>query len=64
MRDNLVRLEAIPLILKVPSLPPQLPGSRVRLVIEGSDLVDVEVSARYLTTLSEPDPDQEEEAEY
>tara|TARA_R110001583_G_scaffold195503_3_gene374500 strand:- start:14751 stop:16649 length:1899 start_codon:yes stop_codon:yes gene_type:complete len=64
MRDNLVRLEAIPLILKVPSLPPQLPGSRVRLIIEGSDLVDVEVSARYLTTLSEPDPDQEEEAEY
>lgn len=64
LRDNLVRLETIPLMFKVSSLPPQLPGSRVRLVVEGSDLIDVEVSARYLTTLSEPNPDEEEEAEY
>ncbi len=56
IRDNLVRLAAIPLIFKVPSMPLQLPGSRVKLAIEGSDLLDVEVSARYVATLAEPDP--------
>ncbi len=58
IRDNLVRLDTIPLIFKVPSMPLQLPGSRVRLAIEGSDLLDVEVSARYIATLSEPDPEE------
>ena len=55
LRDNLVRLETIPMLLKVPSLPLHLPGSRVRLTIEGSDLLDVDVQARYVETLSEPD---------
>lgn len=64
LRDNLVRLEAVPLMFKVPSLPPQLPGSRVKLAVDGSDLIDVEVETRYLTTLSEPDPELEDEAEY
>jgi exoribonuclease-2 len=58
LRDNLVRLEAIPLVMKVPSLPLQLPGTRVRLAIEGSDLLDIEVRARYLTTIAEPDPEE------
>ncbi|WP_332670977.1 ribonuclease catalytic domain-containing protein [Aromatoleum sp.] len=56
LRDNLVRLETIPLLLKVPSLPVLLPGSRVRLKIDGSDLLDVDVHARYVETLAEPDP--------
>lgn len=58
LRDNLVRLETIPLLLKVPSLPVLLPGSRVRLKIEGSDLLDVDVHARYVETLAEPDPEE------
>jgi exoribonuclease-2 len=58
LRDNLVRLEAIPLVMKVPSLPLQLPGTRVRLEIEGSDLLDVDIRARYLETLGEPDPEE------
>jgi exoribonuclease-2 len=64
LRDNLVRLIEIPLIFKVPSLPPQLPGSKVSLAITGSDLIDVEVDTRYLATLAEPDPEAREEAEY
>jgi exoribonuclease-2 len=64
LRDNLVRLSDIPLIFKVSSLPPQLPGSKVSLAITGSDLIDVEVDARYLATLAEPDPDAREDAEY
>ncbi|MDX9699686.1 MAG: RNB domain-containing ribonuclease [Rhodocyclaceae bacterium] len=62
LRDNVVRFEAIPLVIKVHSLPPQLPGSRVRLAVEGSDLIDVELETRYLETLSEPDPETAEDA--
>jgi exoribonuclease-2 len=58
LRDNLVRLETIPLLLKVPSLPVLLPGSRVRLKIDGSDLLDVDVHARHVATLAEPDPEE------
>ncbi|MDR1424853.1 MAG: RNB domain-containing ribonuclease [Azoarcus sp.] len=64
LRDNLVRLADAPLVLKVPSLPPQLPGSRVALAITGSDLLDVEVDARYIVTLAEPDPGMPEEPEF
>ncbi|MDR1853800.1 MAG: RNB domain-containing ribonuclease [Azoarcus sp.] len=64
LRDNLVRLVDVPLIFKVPSLPPQLPGSKVGLAITGSDLIDVEVDARYLATLAEPDAEALEETEF
>ncbi|MCL2643946.1 MAG: RNB domain-containing ribonuclease [Betaproteobacteria bacterium] len=64
LRDNLVRLVDIPLFFKMPSLPPQLAGSRISLAITGSDLLDVEVSARYLSTLAEPDPEAQEEMDY
>jgi len=64
LRDNLVRLVDIPLIFKMPSLPPQLPGSKISLAITESDLIDVEVDARYLATLAEPGPETQEEMEY
>ncbi|MDR2208359.1 MAG: RNB domain-containing ribonuclease [Azoarcus sp.] len=64
LRDNLVRLIDIPFIFKVPSLPAQFPGSKISLTITGSDLIDVEVDARYLGTLAEPDPETQEEMEY
>ncbi|MCK9987728.1 MAG: exoribonuclease II [Azoarcus sp.] len=56
LRDNLVRLDAIPLMVKVPSLPVMLPGTRVRLTVEHSDLLDVDISARFVEMLAEPDP--------
>lgn len=58
LRDNVVRLERIPLVVRIPSLPILLPGSRVRLAVEGSDLLDLELNAHHLETLSEPDPDE------
>lgn len=61
LRDNVVKLENIPLVIKVPSLPLQMPGARIRLTIESSDLVDVDVVARYVATLSEPDPESNSE---
>jgi exoribonuclease II len=54
IRDNLVRLEEVPLVFKVSGMPLQWPGSRVRLQITDSDLLDIDVHARYLETLSEP----------
>jgi exoribonuclease-2 len=57
LRDNVVRLEPIPLVFKVPSMPLQMPGSRVQLNVEHSDLFDVELEARFVATLAEPDPD-------
>jgi hypothetical protein len=53
LRESLVRLEAIPLIFKVPSMPTLPPGTRVQLAIDGTDLIDVEVRATYLETLAE-----------
>jgi exoribonuclease-2 len=56
LRENVVRLAPIPLVFKVPSMPLQMAGARVRLEIGASDLLDVELEARYLATLAEPEP--------
>ena len=58
LRDNVVRLEHAPFVFKVPSMPLQLPGSRVRLAITGSDLIDIELDARFVDVLSEPSDDE------
>jgi exoribonuclease-2 len=47
LREALVRLEAIPLVLRVPSLPELPRGTRVRLDIEGIDLLEAELRPRY-----------------
>ncbi|TSA13297.1 MAG: RNB domain-containing ribonuclease [Betaproteobacteria bacterium] len=47
LRDNLVKFEGIPLYVRVPSLPDLEMGSRVLLEIEGIDLIDNSVNARY-----------------
>jgi exoribonuclease II len=47
LRDNLVKFEGIPLYVRVPSLPELEIGSRVLLEIEGIDLIDNSVRARY-----------------
>jgi len=47
LRDNLVKFEGIPLYVRVPSLPDLEMGSRVLLEIEGIDLLDNAVKARY-----------------
>jgi len=57
LRESLVRLDDIPFVFKVPSMPTLPPGTRVRLAIERSDLVDVEVHATYLETVAEASGD-------
>ncbi|MBU1237069.1 MAG: RNB domain-containing ribonuclease [Gammaproteobacteria bacterium] len=51
LRESLVRLERLPLVLKVPSLPALDRGARVRLAIEEIDLLDAECRARYVELL-------------
>ncbi|MDP2809400.1 MAG: RNB domain-containing ribonuclease [Rhodocyclaceae bacterium] len=48
LRESLVRLDAVPLVLKVPSLPALDRGARVRLAIESIDLLEVEAKALYV----------------
>jgi exoribonuclease II len=48
LREALVRLDAVPLVLRVPSLPELPRGARVQLSIEGIDLLEAEVRPRYL----------------
>ena len=53
-REQLVKLDHLPLLLRVPSLPADLqPGGRVRLAIESIDLLGPELVCRHLATLDE-----------
>jgi len=51
LRESLVRLEPLPLVLRVPSLPALDRNVRVRLAIEDIDLLDTECRARYVELL-------------
>jgi len=51
VRENLVKLDALPLVAKVPSLPPLSPGVRVELEVRDVDLVDLTVECRFVRVL-------------
>ena len=60
-REQLVKLDHLPLMQRVPSLPADLlPGARVRLQIEAIDLLGPELNVRFLNLL---DDEQVAEAE-
>ncbi|GHU26627.1 ribonuclease II [Betaproteobacteria bacterium] len=50
-RENLVKLDHLPLLLRVPSAPELNPGRCIRLAIEAMDLLTLELDCRYLETL-------------
>ena len=50
-KENLVRLDHLPLMQRVPSLPELPPGTRVRLSVEAKDYLTLELSLRYQETL-------------
>ncbi|OHC65232.1 MAG: ribonuclease II [Rhodocyclales bacterium GWA2_65_20] len=52
IKESLVRLDCIPLVLRVPSLPALDRGVRVRLAIENIDLLEAEARARYVELLA------------
>jgi len=52
MRENLVRLDGLPLTTRVPSLPALEPGTQVRLVVEEVELFERTVRCAWRSTLS------------
>lgn len=53
LRENLVRLEAIPLTGRIASLPGLPPGSRIELELGAIDLLDLDFEARHTAILEE-----------
>jgi exoribonuclease-2 len=53
LRENLVRLDGVPLAIRVPSLPATEPGRRVRLEIASVDLLERALSCTYRQTLED-----------
>ncbi|MBI4985282.1 MAG: RNB domain-containing ribonuclease, partial [Rhodocyclales bacterium] len=52
IKESLVRLERLPLVLRVPSLPALDRGVRVQLAVEAIDLLDAEARVRYVELLA------------
>ena len=57
LKESLVRVDGIPLVLRVPSLPALDAGARVTLKIESIDLLAVEARARFVELLGSGGPD-------
>ncbi|MDR1708666.1 MAG: RNB domain-containing ribonuclease [Candidatus Accumulibacter sp.] len=55
-RENLVKIDHLPLLLRVPSIPETAPGRRVRLAVEAIDFLTLEAECRYLETLPDQAP--------
>ena len=55
VRENLVRVEGLPLVVRVASLPETSPGARVRLGVGEIDLLERSAEWRYRETLSDAD---------
>jgi exoribonuclease-2 len=53
-RENLARLDDLPLVQRVPSAPELKPGQRVLLQLESVDYLTLALGCRYLETLSLP----------
>ena len=62
-RDNLVKIDQLPLLLRVPSLPTLPAGQRVRLAVESSDFLSLELNCRFIESLDGPTaaPDESED---
>jgi exoribonuclease-2 len=50
IRDDLARLDRLPLVVKAPSLPPLPPETAVRFRLSGIDLLSLELHAEYVGT--------------
>jgi exoribonuclease-2 len=53
LRENLVKLNGIPLIIRVPSLPELPANSRVLLAVGEVDLLDLNLQTRYVATIED-----------
>jgi len=62
-RDNLAKLDQLPLVQRVPSAPELKTGQRIRLSVESVDYLTLELFCRYLETLDTAQADGEETSE-
>ena len=53
-RENLARLDGLPLVVRVPSAPELKSGQRIRLRLESIDFLTLELACRYLETVGPP----------
>jgi len=53
-RENLARLDGLPLVQRVPSAPELKSGQRIRLRVESIDYLTLELACRYLETVGQP----------
>ncbi|MDR3393432.1 MAG: RNB domain-containing ribonuclease [Parasulfuritortus sp.] len=51
LKENLVRFEGLPYVARVTGAPAINPGERIRVAVSDFDLLDVELTCRYLATL-------------
>jgi exoribonuclease-2 len=51
VRENLVRIDEVPLYLRVPSLPASAPGTHIALDVETIDVFELEARCRYVESL-------------
>jgi exoribonuclease-2 len=56
LREELVRLDHIPFVTRVPALPSMAAGSRVELALSDIDLLDVSVRCEFRRALDPPTP--------
>lgn len=61
-RESTVRIEGLPLVLRVPSLPDLLPGVRVRVQVGDIDLLDKTIACTWKETLGNPQAGESVEA--
>lgn len=57
LRENLVRLDTIPLVFRDHTLPELPSGTRVRLALGAVDLLELDVKSRHVATLTEAEAD-------
>ncbi len=53
LRENLVKLDNMPLVSKVPSLPELPANTRVRLAVVSVDLLDLNLQTRFISTIED-----------
>lgn len=58
-----VRIDGLPLVLAVPSAPELPPGSRIRLTLSAPDLLDLSLSTRFESVISDTASDTGEDLE-
>jgi exoribonuclease-2 len=56
IRESLARFDELPLIVRVPSLPPLDPGSRVELAVAGIDLLELALHCEFRRRLAPETP--------